>query len=101
MVAEILMHNYGDDPLPHRTLFYGGTLGSELALVKSIFSTLGTPTAETWPVSLPRPSLSYTSLTALLSSPRKRLASQTGAKCPSTPFPLSSGRPSCLRRLPH
>ena len=33
------------------TLFDAGELGSELALVKSIFQTLGTPTDETWPVS--------------------------------------------------
>lgn len=34
-----------------RTLFEAGALGSELALVKSIFETLGTPTLDTWPVS--------------------------------------------------
>ena len=34
------------------TLFDAGEMGSELALVKSIFETLGTPTDETWPVSL-------------------------------------------------
>jgi len=33
------------------TLFNAGALGSELALLKSIFETLGTPTAKTWPVS--------------------------------------------------
>lgn len=33
------------------TLFDAGELGSELALVKSIFETLGTPGDETWPVS--------------------------------------------------
>ena len=32
------------------TLFDAGELGSELALIKSIFETLGTPTDETWPV---------------------------------------------------
>ena len=32
------------------TLFDPGPLGSELALIKSIFSSLGTPTNETWPV---------------------------------------------------
>ena len=36
----------------HRQLFDSGELGSELALIKSIFSTLGTPNGETWPVSL-------------------------------------------------
>lgn len=34
----------------HRQLFDSGDLGSELALIKSIFSTLGTPNAEVWPV---------------------------------------------------
>jgi cyclin-dependent kinase len=33
------------------TLFNAGALGSELALVKSIFETLGTPNEKTWPVS--------------------------------------------------
>jgi cyclin-dependent kinase len=33
------------------TLFDAGDLGSELALIKSIFETLGTPDLETWPVS--------------------------------------------------
>ena len=36
------------------TLFDAGALGSELALVKSMFETLGTPNESTWPVrSLP------------------------------------------------
>lgn len=34
-----------------RTLFDAGDLGSELALIKSIFETLGTPDLEVWPVS--------------------------------------------------
>ena len=33
-----------------KTLFDSGALGSELALIQSIFRTLGTPTLETWPV---------------------------------------------------
>lgn len=33
----------------HRQLFDAGELGSELALIKSIFSTLGTPTTQAWP----------------------------------------------------
>lgn len=33
-----------------KTLFDAGALGSELALVQSIFKTLGTPTVEMWPV---------------------------------------------------
>ena len=34
----------------HSTLFDSGALGSELALIQSIFKTLGTPTLGTWPV---------------------------------------------------
>jgi len=34
-----------------RTLFDAGELGSELALIQSIFKTLGTPNEESWPVS--------------------------------------------------
>ena len=33
----------------HRPLFDPGPLGSELALIKSMFETLGTPTDRTWP----------------------------------------------------
>jgi serine/threonine protein kinase len=35
----------------HKPLFDAGELGSELALIKSIFSTLGTPNDTSWPVS--------------------------------------------------
>ena len=34
-----------------KTLFDAGDLGSELALIKSIFETLGTPNLDVWPVS--------------------------------------------------
>ncbi|KAL9606618.1 MAG: hypothetical protein Q9179_000204 [Wetmoreana sp. 5 TL-2023] len=34
---------------PHQSLFDSGPLGSDLALIQSIFKTLGTPTDETWP----------------------------------------------------
>jgi serine/threonine protein kinase len=40
---------------PHKTLFESGDLGSELALIQSIFKTLGTPTTATWPVSVHLP----------------------------------------------
>ncbi|KAK2858413.1 hypothetical protein FQN49_004759 [Arthroderma sp. PD_2] len=33
----------------HKTLFDAGELGSELALIHSIFTTLGTPNLESWP----------------------------------------------------
>ena len=36
--------------LGKKTLFDSGDLGSELALIKSIFETLGTPNLEVWPV---------------------------------------------------
>lgn len=36
--------------LNEKTLFDAGDLGSELALIKSIFETLGTPDLESWPV---------------------------------------------------
>ncbi len=42
VVAEMLK-------VGHRAIFDAGELGSELALIKSIFTTLGTPTDETWP----------------------------------------------------
>lgn len=46
VVAEAVLPN-------HRQLFDAGPAGTELALIQSIFTTLGTPTAETWPVSDP------------------------------------------------
>lgn len=57
VVAEII-HSLTSTPANDErrrgewTLFDAGELGSELALVKSIFETLGTPTERTWPVSL-------------------------------------------------
>lgn len=36
----------------HETLFSSGELGSDLALIQSMFKKLGTPTLEVWPVSL-------------------------------------------------
>jgi hypothetical protein len=36
--------------LGSRTLFDSGDLGSELALIKSIFETCGTPDVDVWPV---------------------------------------------------
>ena len=43
VVAELFLE-YG------KTLFDSGALGSELALIQSIFKTLGTPTLKIWPV---------------------------------------------------
>ena len=44
----------------HQQLFDSGPLGSELELIKSIFSTLGTPDTEIWPVSMSCPGFSKT-----------------------------------------
>ena len=54
VVAELLMHDVrlrGGTAQSNWTLFDAGELGSELALVKSIFETLGTPNAKCWPES--------------------------------------------------
>ncbi len=58
VVAECMRHSADLYKIPSEsdgevewTLFNAGELGSELALIKSIFETLGTPTDETWPVS--------------------------------------------------
>lgn len=59
VTAELLAHNARmENKAPANsdsawTLFNAGDLGSELALVKSIFETLGTPNEQTWPVSFP------------------------------------------------
>ena len=45
VVAEAVM-------LSNRTFFDAGALGSELALIQSIFRSLGTPNLDVWPVSL-------------------------------------------------
>lgn len=42
VVAEVFLGR-------HNTLFNSGALGSELALIQSIFKTLGTPSLDTWP----------------------------------------------------
>ncbi|KAK0514343.1 hypothetical protein JMJ35_002960 [Cladonia borealis] len=56
VVAEIVMAGQKPQPGIKKeeqeggwTLFNAGALGSELALVKSIFETLGTPNSSTWP----------------------------------------------------
>jgi serine/threonine protein kinase len=50
----------------HQPLFSAGELGSELALIKSIFSTLGTPNDTIWPVSQSQSQLVSPWLWALL-----------------------------------
>lgn len=50
VAAETLMHGkHGIKGVDEWTLFDAGELGSELALVKSIFEILGTPNEKTWP----------------------------------------------------
>lgn len=78
-VAEIL------DP-GHPTLFDSGELGSDLALLQSIFKKLGTPTLTRWPVSQ-KTCCKEQSLTNL----RKRRNSPIGAKCSSTSIQRSTG----------
>jgi cyclin-dependent kinase len=48
----------------HYPIFDPGPLGSELGLIKSMFTTLGTPNDETWPVGRHIPICPNTSLTA-------------------------------------
>jgi cyclin-dependent kinase len=62
--------------LGSQTLFDSGDLGSDLALIKSIFSTLGTPNLDSWPVRLNRKHQRSTKLT----SSRKPEVYQTGAR---------------------
>jgi len=45
-VAEMVRPN-------HKSVFDAGDLGSELALIRSIFETLGTPNEKLWPVRFP------------------------------------------------
>jgi cyclin-dependent kinase len=48
-----------------KALFDAGDVGSELALIKSMFSTLGTPSADTWPVGCNPYGMRYLLLTTL------------------------------------
>ena len=59
VVAEVVRIRLGSERRDW-TLFDAGELGSELALVKSIFETLGTPNEERWPVSSLHPFVSGT-----------------------------------------
>lgn len=70
-----------------RTLFDAGELGSELALIQSIFQTLGTPTVTTWPVS-------YSSLLIDADALRKPTYSLIGARCVFMSIQLSRGAKS-------
>ena len=82
------------------SLFDAGDLGSELALLKSIFETLGTPTDETWPVSSPSPEYEtiykYEHAANAYRNIRKPQPSQTGTKCPSASSHPNHGKTSSL-----
>lgn len=87
-VAEIL------DP-SHATLFDSGELGSDLALLQSIFKKLGTPTLTRWPVSTE----SFSGLEHQLTRNRRQRNSRTGAKCSSTNTLKSIGESCCRAYL--
>lgn len=74
------------------SLFDSGPLGSELALIQSIFKTLGTPTLSIWPVCLV--SQCHLGLRFAKHGTRKLLYSLIGARWNSTSFPESHGRKS-------
>ena len=82
------------------SLFDPGELGTEFALIKSIFGTLGTPTDETWPVSslsTPHETIhNHGYATNAHHGSRKSKPSQTGKKCISTPTHPSHGKTSSL-----
>ena len=62
----------------HQTLFDSGELGSELALIQSIFKKLGTPNLSVWPVSLQLYILTCPLTYRYL--PRKLLSSMIGVR---------------------
>lgn len=77
-----------------RTLFDAGPLGSELALIQSIFKILGTPTNETWPVRTCEKVLSLN-----LTKHRKQMGFLTGARWSSINIQQRIGR-KYYRMLP-
>ena len=85
------------------SLFDAGELGSELALIKSIFETLGTPTDETWPVSSlsnPRETIyKHEYVPNAHGGSRKPKPFRTGTKCLSTPTHPNHGKTSSLSPL--
>lgn len=62
---------------PRKTLFDSGALGSELALIQSIFKALGTPTSDTWPVWGPS---TFIAGVALIQNHRNHPSSPHGAR---------------------
>lgn len=74
------------------SLFDSGPLGSELALIQSIFKTLGTPTSSVWPVCLL--SQCHSSFRSADHVTRRLPDSLIGARWNSTSFPQCHGRKS-------
>lgn len=85
-----------------RTLFDSGDLGSELALIKSMFEVLGTPDEGVWPVSSCGRVLSLWGCGAddRWLRNRKLPPSPTGARCASRGTRARRGRRSCRARRP-
>ena len=80
--------------LRNLSLFDAGALGSELALIQSIFKTLGTPSVEQWPVCIPDDENSPTSV---IDQPcRKHPSSPIGERWNSTSLTRSHGM-NCYR----
>jgi len=77
--------------LSSRTLFDAGELGSELALIQSIFRSLGTPTLGNWPVN-GLPCLCRVPVSPSLTVSRKQQIFRTGGRWPSTSFPPNHGQ---------
>lgn len=71
----------------HETLFDSGELGSDLALIQSVFKKLGTPNLDVWPVS----SHVIAIAEAFTDYSRKQQVSATGARCNSTSIQYRSG----------
>lgn len=77
-------------------LFEAGDLGTELSLIRSIFSGLGTPDLESWPVR----SLCGILANMILTSPLRRpLHFQTGARCSGSSMLRDRGLNCCPRHL--
>lgn len=83
---------------PHPTPFDSGPLGSDLALIQSIFKTLGTPTDESWPVS-PKAKEMRWWIRELIRRIRKQNLFLIGVRWPSMSIRPNRGRKYC-HKLP-
>lgn len=88
VVAEAITVGHGE-------LFDSGPVGSDLSLIHSIFSTLGTPDEQIWPVRYltverEAPQMSVTNCEC-----RKSKSCRTGARSNSTPSRHNPGKISC------